>query len=95
MGEKECQTFSERKDNKRRVTQLERDKKIILSAMNKKMEFSRKTKSPVDKPGEQLLELPLTISDNDGKPLKGQISAVTKVYEHRYKQSSPAVYMSE
>ena len=47
------QTFSERKVTKSRVTQLEKDKKLVMSAMKKKMQFSRRTGRPIEKPGEQ------------------------------------------
>ena len=67
------QTFSKRKVAKSRVTQLERDK-VMLVAMNKKMQFSQRTGRSVEKRGEQLIELPLAITDNTGKPLKGQKS---------------------
>ena len=89
------QTFSERQTNKRRISQLERDKRLILSAMRKKMLFSKRTGQPIEKPGEQLLELPLAISDNDGKPLKGQKSYTTRILESRYKATSPPVFSME
>ena len=79
------QTFSVGQRNTRKVSQLEKDKKLILSAMKKKMLYSQRTGRPVDKPGEQLIELPLAISDSDGKPLKGQKSYTTKTLESRYK----------
>ena len=53
------QTFSEKKANKSRITQLERDKQLILSAIRKQIQFSKRTGRPIEKPGEQLLELPL------------------------------------
>ena len=81
------QTLSERKINKSRVTQLEKDKKLIISAMKRKMQFSRRTGRPVDRPGEQLVEIPLAIADNNGNPLKGQKSYTTYL-ESRYKQAN-------
>ena len=46
----------------------------MLVAMKKKMQFSQRTGRSVEKRGEQLIELPLAITDNTGKPLKGQKS---------------------
>ena len=46
----------------------------------------------MDKPGEQLLEYPLSISDSDGNPLKGQKSYFTKSIEGRYKSSPTQVF---
>ena len=88
------QTFSERKVTKSRITQLEKDKKLILSAMKKKFQFSRRIGEPIDKPGEQLIELPLAISDNTGSPLKGQKSYTSKSLESRYKSASPQVFIT-
>ena len=38
----------------------------------KKMKHSKKTGTPIERPGEQLLEYPLSLCDSDGNPLKGQ-----------------------
>ncbi len=65
------QTFSVRQVKTRSVSQLEKDKRLVLAAMKRKMQFSKKTDKPIDRPGEQLLQLPLSICDNDGNPLKG------------------------
>ena len=50
------QTFSERKIAKSRVTQLEKDKRLIITAMKRKMKFSQRTGKPIDRPGEQLID---------------------------------------
>ena len=76
------------------MTQLEKDKKLVLSAMKKKMQFSRRTGRPIDKPGEQLIELPLAISDNAGNPLKGQKSYTSRSLESRYKMANPQVFIT-
>ena len=86
------QTFSAGQKNSRKISQLERDRRLILSAMKNKMQFSKRTGRPIDKPGEQLIELPLAISDNDGNPIKGQKSYTTKALEARYKATSPPVF---
>ena len=88
------QTFSERKVNKSRITQLEKDKKLIMSAMKKKIQFSRKIGRAIETPGEQLIELPLAISDNAGNLLKGQKSYTSKCLESRYKSANPQVFLT-
>ena len=75
------QTFLKKKVNKSRISKLEKDKKIIISAMKKKLQFSRRTGKPVNRPGEQLIDLPLAIADNDGNPLKGNKSYTTQFLE--------------
>ncbi len=89
------QTFSERQVKTRRVSQLEKDKKLVLAAIKRKMQFSKRTGKPIDRPGEQLLQLPLSMCDNDGNPLKGQKSYTTKALQARYKTSSPPVFATE
>ena len=89
------QTFSDKQVNKRRVSQLEKDKKLILTAMKKKMQYSRRNGKPIENPGEQLIEIPLSIADNDGNPIKGQKSYVTKALEARYKSAIPLAFSSE
>ena len=81
--------------NKFRISQLERDKKLILSAMKRKMQFSHRIGAPIERPGEQLLELPLAISDNDGNPLKGQKSYTSRSLEARYKSATPAAFTTD
>ena len=88
------QTLSEKKITKSRVTQLEKDKKLIITAMKKKMQFSRKTGRPVEHPGEQLVELPLAICDSEGNPHKGQKSYTTHFYESKYKDAKPQVFLN-
>ena len=80
-------TFSTKSVTKKRVSNLERDRRLLLSAMKKEMLFSKKTGVPIDRPGEQLSEYPLSISDSNGKPIKRQKSYFTKSIEGRYKSS--------
>ncbi len=59
----------------------------------RKMQFSRKTGRPIDKPGEQLIVYPLSFSDSDSNPLKGQKSYTTRTLETRYKAANPPVFI--
>ena len=63
-------TFTEKKHTKQKISQLEKDKQLILSAMRKKMQFSKRTGQPIDHPDEQVIELPLALCDNSGNCLK-------------------------
>lgn len=85
------QTFSTKKVNTQRVCKLERDQQLVLTAMKKKYCFLKKIGRPIDRPGEQRLEYPMSISDSNGNPIKGQKSYFTKSLERRYKCSSPPV----
>ena len=89
---KKLQTFSVKTI---KLTQAEKDKKLIISAMMNKMQFSKKTGKPIEKPGEHQLELPMAISDHMGNPLKGQKSYSTKCLETRYKAANPPVFMTQ
>ena len=73
-----------RKVNKQRVTQLHKDRNLILSCMRKKIKWSLCTGIPIQKAGEQLIMLPLAIADHDGNPNKGQKSYMTKALSNRY-----------
>ena len=55
------------------------------------MQHSKKTGTPIERPGEQLLEYPLALCDNDGNLLKGQKSCSTHSLESIYKDASPPV----
>ena len=85
------QTFSDKKVHTKRVTQLVKDRQLVMSAMKKKMLHSAKTGTPIECPGEQYIELPLSLCDNEGNQLKGQKSYVTKFLESRYKNAIPKV----
>ena len=67
----------------------------MLTAIKRKVQFANKTGRPIVRPGEQLLQYPLSICDNDGNPLKGQKSYTTQSLQARYKESSPPVFTTE
>lgn len=82
------QTFSEKRVTRQKVSQLERDRKLILQCMRKKMRWSKLTGQPIERLGEQLLETPLALADHQGNPNKGQKAYMTKALETRYKSYS-------
>ena len=76
---KHLKTFSEKRTTMCRVNKLEKDKKLILECIRKRIKWSKKTGRAIEWPGEQLIELPLALSDNQGNPRKGQKSYMAKV----------------
>ena len=88
-------TFSTRKANKQHVSQLQKDRNLILSCMRKKMKWSLRTGMPVENGGEQLIVYPLALSDHNGNPNKGQKSYFTKALANRYKQHTQPIILSD
>ena len=62
--------------------------------MKREMRFSHRTGTPIERPGEQLIELPLAISDSEGNPIKGQ-KAMRLTLESRYKDAKPNVFLRD
>ena len=88
-------TFSEKHAKSRKISQLEKDKRLVLSAIKRKMQFSSKTGRPIDRPNEQLLELPLALCEHDGSLRKGQKSYTTSALQARYNSSVPKVFTTD
>ncbi len=82
-------TFNEKKVNKRKLTQLQKDIKLVQTCLHKKLLWSKVSQSPVKSVSEQFIPLPLALCDNDSIPLKGQKSFTTKVFEKRYENATP------
>jgi hypothetical protein len=74
-------TFTEKKPINKKTTQVEKDRQLILSAMKRKIQFSKKTGKP------------LALCDHQGIPLKGQKSTTTKYLEKRYQHAQPPVFL--
>ena len=83
-------TFSTKIVAKKQVNN-EIDRQLVMSAIKKKILFSIKIGTPIGRPGEQISEYPLSISDSDGNSIIGQKSCFTKSIEGRYKSSSTPV----
>ena len=63
--------------------------------MCKKIKWSLRTSIPIEKAGEQLIALPLAISDHQGSPNKGQKSYMTKALANRYKQCPDPIILND
>ena len=81
--------FSEERSLKSRMTQLEKDRKLILTAMKTKIQFSLKTGTPVERPSEQGSPCYLQQLRESNK------SYATKSLWSRYKDACPQVFTSE
>ena len=93
MRRKRLQTFTIKKVSKR-ASQLDKDCKLVLSCMRKKMKWSLRTGTPIDNAGEQLIALPLALASHEGEPLKGQKSYMTKVLEKHFRDAPQPVIVS-
>ena len=91
---KQLATFAEKKASKSKVSQLERDRRLVQKCLHKRLRWSKQTGLPMETLGEQYIELPLAIATNDGFPVKGQKSYATKAIKNRYKASIPPVTSS-
>ena len=93
--QRRLQTFSEPKVNKTKVNQLEKDRKLLLLALKRQMQHSNKTGEPVQKLGEQIIELPMALCDSQGVPHKGDKANPTRSLRVRYKDAPNTVFCSE
>ena len=93
--QRRLQTFSEPKVNKTKVSQLEKDRKLLLLALKRQMQHSNKTGEPVEKLGEQIIELPMALCDTQGVQHKGDKANSTRALRLRYKNAPETVFSSE
>ena len=77
------------------VTQLQRDRDLILIAMKKKIRHSSRTGILIGSPDEQLIESPFALSDNTANPLKGNKTYTTRSLQSRYEDASPPVIVTD
>ena len=87
-------TLADKKVNKRRMTQLQKDIKLVQKCLHKKLLWSKVSQKPVTSVSEQFITLPLAPCDNEGLPLKGQKSFATTIFEKRYEKAIPQVVLN-
>ncbi len=87
-------TFADRKPSKRQVSQLEKDRRLVLKCLHKKLKWSKQMGQPVDTIAEQYIPIPLALADSSGCPLKGQKSNSTKAIKTRYKDARPLAILN-
>ena len=90
---RKLRTFADKKINKRALSQLQKDLKLVQTCLHKKLLWSKISQQPVTSISDQYIPLPLALCTNDGKPLKGQKSYATKTLETRYQRASPEVIL--
>ena len=89
---KKLLTMTERKSTSSKLSQLERDRRLLLTFIKKKIQHSLNTGTPIQQPGEQLMELLLALCDHDGNQHKGQKSFTTTTLERRNKDTPHPVF---
>ena len=89
--QKRLLTFTERKSRRKKVSKIERERKLQVECWKKRLEFTSKTghQSPAF---QQCIELPRAIATSSGQPVKGVKSNITKVYQKRYENASPRIF---
>lgn len=93
--QRRLQTFSDPKVNKTKISQLEKDRRLLLLALKRQMQHSNKTGEPVQKLGEQIIELPMALCDNQGVQHKGDKANTTRSLRLRYKDAPDTVFSSD
>lgn len=77
-------TFTERKSHKKKVTDIERERRLQIECWKKRVTFASTTGTSVPKGYQQFIELPRAIATSSGEQMKGTKANSTKVYEKRY-----------
>ena len=91
---KRLYSFTERRATKRKVSEIERERKLKIECWKKRVAFASKTGTNVNTSYEQCLELPRAIATSKGDPVKGTKSTTTTVYEKSYTNASPAIIIT-
>lgn len=84
---KQLLTFSERKSRAKKVSEVEKERKLQLECWKKRVAYASKMGLPMSNTYEQCIELPRAIATAKGNLIKGTKANATKVYAKRYKQA--------
>ena len=87
-------TFTERKSRRRKVSEIERERKLQIECWKKRVAFATSTGTQISNLYQQCLELPRAIATSTGQPVKGTKANTTKAYEKRYEHAFPPVFRS-
>ena len=85
--QKRLRTFSERKPLAKRVSDVEKERKLQIECWKKRVAFACKTGRVIEDTFEQYVELPHALVDKDGLPQKGQKSSITRLIESGYSKA--------
>ena len=84
-------TFTERRSRRKKVSEIERERKLQIECWKKRVTFASSTGTHIPHAYQQCIELPRAIATSDGHPVKGTKANSTKVFEKRYKNASPPI----
>ena len=82
-------TFTERQSKRKKVSHIEKERKLQIECWKKRVAYATNTGTPMDTAYEQCIELPRALATSDGHPIKGTKSNTTKVFEKRYENATP------
>ena len=83
-------TFTERKSRKKRVSEIERERKLQIECWKKRVAFAS-TGTQLSHAYEQCIELPRALVTCDGHLNKGSKANTTTVYAKRYENTTPSI----
>jgi len=72
--------FTERKSRQKKVSEIERERKLQIECWKKRVAFASSTGTQLGHAYEQCIELPQAIATSDGQPNKGTKANTTNVY---------------
>ena len=84
-------TFTDRKSRQKKVSDIERERKLQIECWKNRVTFASSTGTNITNAYQQCIELPRAIATSDGHPVKGTKANSTKVYEKRYEHASPPI----
>jgi hypothetical protein len=86
-------TFTERCSRRKKVSAVEKERKLQIECWKKRVAFSNTTGRHMQG-YEQYIALPRAISTSEGTPTKGSKSNTTSSLEKRYQHSTPSVILT-
>ena len=87
-------TFTERKSNKRKVSDIDKERKLQIECWKKRVAYSAATGQTINKMFEQCIDLPRAISTSEGELNKGTKATTSTFYEKRYEATTPCVFLT-
>ena len=80
-GLKRLFMFTERKSRRKKVSDIEKERKLQIECWKKRVAYATSTEAQMDTAYEQCIELPRAIATPEGHPIKGAKANATKVLE--------------
>ena len=72
-------TFTERKSRRKKVSDIEKERKLQIECWKKRVAYATSTRAQIDTAYEQCIELPRAIATPEGHPIKGAKANATSV----------------